>query len=51
MRVAAQHVPRLRNEAKTRLPCLGTTSVSLKFTVTGGTAQIDDVFVDPIKEV
>lgn len=30
---------------------LGTTSVSLKFTVTGGTAQIDDVFVDPIKEV
>ena len=30
---------------------LGTTSVSLKFTVTGGTAQIDDAFVDPIKEV
>ena len=30
---------------------LGTTSVSLQFTVTGGTARIDDVFVDPIKEV
>lgn len=30
---------------------LGTTSVSLKFSVTGGTAQIDDVYVDPVKEV
>ena len=30
---------------------LGTTSVSLKFTVSGGTARIDDVFVDPVKEV
>lgn len=30
---------------------LGTTSVSLKFSVSGGTAQLDDVFVDPVKEV